>query len=206
MRSIYLAAPFFNEKEIEVVTQLEGFLSDPGHITVFSPRKDGGNAALQGSLARDGEAIFRSNMAAMIRCQEMLAWIDRPQVGDAQIRRVKPGLLDNTWDVLSGPLEQTDLGVAWELGFVYAWRELGHCIAEHTDPAKQREIAGPRKIIAAFTLKPRGAGGLNLMLAECFDFIIHGYGELQDYLKLEYASEAMISMPQLSERWQGKKQ
>ncbi len=169
-REIYFAAPFFNPAEVAVCLEVENLLA-AWQRKHFSPRKDAGNAERQGDVRRNAKSIFDANERALRRCTEVVAWLDRPQVPGLGICLcAAPTVAVDRWTFVSGPFEQTDLGVAWELGWVKGFNEHEH--------------QSTRKKLTGFSLKPRGTGKINLMLTQCLDFVIHGYEELNAYLEV----------------------
>lgn len=214
-RNIYLAGPFFNPAEIATIERIEQVLEGRPHVRYFSPRKHGGNAERQGDVKRNAQAIFNTNIAAMRECDECIAVLDRPQWTNPAGERVAgfngpkedvQFIRREIWMVhhvgfhsadradefypIKGPLEQTDLGTVWELGYLRAWRELIYDL--DTDIEIPSLWAG-RKILAGFTTKSRTEqmGKQNVMLARCLDITIHGFDELEQWMSYPSAGMAL---------------
>jgi len=196
MRDLYLAAPFFNERELAVVNRICGLCQSRTNICLFSPFHY--NQTVQGNIQDPiiRRKVFNDNVRELRDCTEILAWIDRLQpsneIGvylceekDCQITTpgLNPRLLRPTGEgqisarnlePIKGPLCQPDLGTVWELGYGYALQ----------------------KRTALFTLEP--PGNLNLMLTEAAVEVIHGWEQLEDYL-----NRKAHEMPLVGAGWTG---
>jgi len=88
---IYIAAPFFNEEQLDVVRKIELMLEDKG-IEFFSPRSEGTliKMSKEARAEKMGE-MFRSNVDHMDWCTHCIAVID-----------------------------DYDTGTVWEMGYLYA--------------------------------------------------------------------------------------
>ena len=78
---VYIAAPFFNDEEVSVVSEIENAL-EQYNIQYFSPRKEGVIKDMspdkkQGAL----KGIYDSNMNGIAGCNLMIAVIDGRDVG-----------------------------------------------------------------------------------------------------------------------------
>ena len=91
MAKIYLASPFFNEKELEHVEEAEALLRDLGH-TVFSPREN------QLPMVEFGSFEWRTNVFR--NDIKHIHWADYVF-----------GIIGDNYD---------DTGTAMELGYAYA--------------------------------------------------------------------------------------
>lgn len=91
MKKIYIASPFFNEKEIEVLSKVEIILKERG-FDVFSPRE---HEVREGSVGKPewSLATFRSD-------KEAIDWCDCV--------------------VMLYHGNYSDSGTAWECGYAYA--------------------------------------------------------------------------------------
>jgi len=107
---IYLAAPFFNDHELDVVIRMESMLDK---FTVFSPRS-------LGMVTKDNrEMINRKNIAMLKQSDLVIAWIDRlmpPFECIAHIREL-PG---QERELISRDLVKPDDGVLFEVGYATA--------------------------------------------------------------------------------------
>jgi len=88
---VYIAAPFFNEKQLDVVRKIELLLEQNG-IEFFSPRSEGilKDLSVEERKLEMGR-LFRSNVDHMDWCTHCVAVID-----------------------------DYDTGTVWELGYLYA--------------------------------------------------------------------------------------
>ena len=88
---VYIAAPFFNPEQLEVVQRIEALLKDHD-IAYFSPRFDGTLRNMDAKeRAEKMGAMFRSNVDHMDWCTHCVAVID-----------------------------DYDTGTVWEIGYLYA--------------------------------------------------------------------------------------
>jgi nucleoside 2-deoxyribosyltransferase len=71
---IYLAAPFFNEEQLETLRSVEDLLKEHG-LKFFSPRLIGGvlNDMTSEVRERSLKEVFNSNIIGMLNCDIMLA-------------------------------------------------------------------------------------------------------------------------------------
>lgn len=91
MTNVYIAAPFFNEAEVETVKRIEGLL-ECMELKYFSPRTSG---VLMDMDKKEAESkydfIFRINIERLNWCDTVVAVIDN-----------------------------RDIGTIWEMGFAFA--------------------------------------------------------------------------------------
>lgn len=88
---VYIAAPFFNPQQLNVVQRVEAKLKDNG-IEFFSPRNDGTLKDMtKEERAKNMGKMFRSNVDHMDWCTHCVAIID-----------------------------DYDTGTVWEMGYLYA--------------------------------------------------------------------------------------
>lgn len=160
----YIAAPFFNARELAVVERVEGMLDAAG-IEYFSPRTLG-----RPNDADERREIFDTNYNHIMDCDIVLAWLDRIHADDRlSVRMVRDvtdihppqAALGSSYTIDSGPLIQPDLGTVWEMGAVYALDRPCVGFTHHTTPTDAR---------------------LNLMLAESVDGIVYGLDQLEKML------------------------
>ena len=88
---VYIAAPFFNQEQLEVVQRIEALLKDAG-VEFFSPRSEGTlkEMSIEERKVYMGD-MFRSNVDHMDWCTHCVAVIDN-----------------------------YDTGTVWEMGYLYA--------------------------------------------------------------------------------------
>ena len=91
MKRVYLASPFFNEKEIEIVNQVEDILKEKG-LTVFSPMRNQMEHLESGSRQWSIETFM--NDLKFIKWSECVVGIYHGNYSDS--------------------------GTAWELGYAFA--------------------------------------------------------------------------------------
>jgi len=91
MKHLYLASPFFNERELTLVEKTEDLLRERG-FTVYSPREHEYRGAEAGTPAW-AEGIFREDVQAIDDCEAV---------------------------VMLYHGNESDSGTAWECGYAYA--------------------------------------------------------------------------------------
>ena len=73
---VYIASPFFNEEQLEVVKQIEAELEKEG-IEYFSPRKDGVLKDMDKKSREEiAPEIYKKNIAGVRNCTAVIAVID----------------------------------------------------------------------------------------------------------------------------------
>jgi nucleoside 2-deoxyribosyltransferase len=78
---VYIAAPFFNEEQLEIVKSIEAALQESG-IEYFSPRSEGVLIDLAPEdRAQHLKRIYESNVEHMLECNVMLAVVDGRDIG-----------------------------------------------------------------------------------------------------------------------------
>jgi len=180
---IYLAAPFFNKAEIDVVSNLEELiLHEYGHkFTLFSPRQQhfGRKPDLKSLQVRN--QIFTRNLQELKGCDVILAWLDRKQMHPQNtVRIVRPHVYDTTvrdgqsYEACSNPLHQPDLGTVWELGYLSAIKERGLA----------HPIGTELPVRIGFSLRDPHNDHLNVMITQCLEAVIFGWIALKDFLDL----------------------
>jgi nucleoside 2-deoxyribosyltransferase len=179
MRSIYYAAPFFNDAEMGVMKQMQEVVQPMEHLRMFYPhdasKEDQGSIQDPASRRR----VYLKNEQAIIHNSEVLAWLDRIQLDGAQIQRCRQHPELGDWFGDGKELKQPDLGTVWEIGFARA----------------------RGKTIAAFTLEPEGK--MNLMLTESVDIVLRGWDEVKEYLQLPHAMNVSQFIRQKQSFWRG---
>lgn len=108
---IYLAAPFFNDLEVQTVERIETTMLGCFR-TIFSPRWLGTNL----NRPANRKTINRANIYYLNQCDTVLAWIDRLMPNDQTI-----GLLGKSGTVIVRDLGcKPDDGVLFEIGYAVA--------------------------------------------------------------------------------------
>lgn len=78
---VYIAAPFFNEDQLDIVERVENFLINNG-IDFFSPRSGGVLKNMKKSdQAKTKNEIFDSNIKNMDECTHMIACVEHKDTG-----------------------------------------------------------------------------------------------------------------------------
>tara|TARA_X000001388_G_C2217875_1_gene117992 strand:- start:414 stop:977 length:564 start_codon:yes stop_codon:yes gene_type:complete len=82
MMKIYLAGPFFNEKQIETISTIESEFDKYG-FDYFSPRKSGGviSHLSPEDRLKESKRIYDSNISAMIDANVLFAIVDGRDTG-----------------------------------------------------------------------------------------------------------------------------
>lgn len=149
----YLAAPFFNEAQIEIVSRIENMMRMHG-VPLFSPRQTPENKKPK-LTDEDAAEIFRNNIKGILDCQAVLAVMDWA-MPEGQHLFVCEGRGDVT--VTSPPLNIPDVGTVFEMGYAFG-----------------------RRPIYGFTLRKKGEK-VNLMLTQCLEGVIYGWDDLISFL------------------------
>lgn len=169
---IYIAAPFFNLPQNQIVVAIESAL-DSNSFPYYSPRIHSGSAYMTPEQRKDPKAwepVFKSNTDELDRCDLMIAVIEYAMPDTQSVTL-------NTWEIGQGggnpvKLEVPDSGVVWEMG---AFHHMG-------------------KPIVAF--HSSGAKKLNLMLSHSCNGFIRGFDQLKQFLTCPYSTDpgsALIS-------------
>ena len=93
MMKVYLASPFFNEKEIKIYEEVIDILRNKNSLDVFVPREHSIPNGWGMSNQLWGEAVFATDLVALDRCDVVVVL---------------------NWGMYS------DSGTAWECGYAYA--------------------------------------------------------------------------------------
>lgn len=189
---LYLAAPFFNNEQVELVKKVEEHFQEFAlGINVFSPRLQHGNTVGPIRNREHAKQVFDKNFDAICGAQSMLAIIDWLMPPNKEIRTIhadtiKPGIVEDKVAAISGPaLNLPDTGTVWEMGAAYV----------------------QKLHLACFTLRPESAG-VNLMLTCGCDGIVYGFDALENFLKaakfepkIEEYIQAWESLPAWKGAW-----
>ena len=187
VKDIYIAGPFFNSVQIEIIERIESILTSNG-FSYYSPRLDSGSHLLtaeQKKVRKNWDHIFESNIQALHRCKagifclgyphpwplalhvtrpfseeecaELIARMNAPQYG-------KPILLakDATIARIGREVELPDSGTVFEMGYMCALKKPR--IGFHPDNTPDK---------------------LNLMLTHGLDGIVLGWENLSQFLSFE---------------------
>lgn len=192
MRSIYYAAPFFNQLEMEVMVTAQLMFEQFPHIKGFFPYQ--ASKAEQDSIQAPASRrrVYLANEQALIHNSEMIAWLDRQQMDGKQVQLCKsetirtgnggPGYSETEkWIGNGKELKQPDLGTVWEMGFARA----------------------RGKTIAGFTLLDEKSAKLNLMLTESIDIMLYGWDQLREYLSLPHQIDVTKYIREKCSFWRG---
>lgn len=170
--SAYLAAPIFNEEQLEVVSHLHSMLTSHG-CEVFSPyaasREIWKGRAPKDCTPDERAQVLRGNVEHLRWCNLLVAWL---------------GGTDNG---------KTDTGVVWEMGYagalsqtpaMYEGRPLhggeGKHRFEWDDNEPEREVYVPGTPFTLGYVHPtdkRQGKDVNLMLAGTMDAVVCGEGD-----------------------------
>ena len=174
----YLAAPFFNPRQVALVEMLEEAFRHCG-VPVFSPRQQDANKQ-GGPLDRHRAAvIFEENFRRMVEADFTLAVADWVMPEEQELRVIKNGHNAYTFEKVSPPLNLPDTGTVWEMGAMYA---LGKKVYIYTERPPEQ--------------------GLNLMLTQGARGIVRGpEGMLRVFGT--YRTTGMVNENAL-EQWEGK--
>lgn len=114
---IYLAGPFFNERQLDTIAQMESILRDAGH-EVISPREQHeAGTPTKVEMLSHAQRIMELNKRWIHDSDTVVAWLDWVTSSEGEeVRLVGPSLFD-TRDFLSPPLNIPDAGTCWELGY-----------------------------------------------------------------------------------------
>lgn len=171
----YLAGPFFNAAQIEVINTLERFLDMHGY-PYFSPRKMAlnGNPTSAKPNREQAEQIFRKDYQEICNCTHMLAVIDwamnpntsirvcrDPAWGEVPDDRTPGGHVAKLHATLSEHLAIPDSGTVWEMGCAYALR------------------------VPVYAYTERPANKMNLMLTQSARGVVYGPEALAAFLNYD---------------------
>lgn len=175
---IYIAGPFFNPAQAELIGYIENTLRAFA-VPFVSPRLQGENKKPGPLSASDAETIFTRNLGDIRRSTHMLAVVDWLMPKGQYVSAV---LMDETEaDRPIGPaLNIPDSGTVWEMGFCLGIRRQHYM-----------------RLMLYTERKPEE--GLNLMLTQGCHGVIYGRDQLAD------AAAGGFDLNHLS-RWKGKHQ
>ena len=178
----YLAGPFFNPSQMDLIKSIEESFIDSG-VPMFSPRLCDENKKKGPLTAQDARVIFARNVDNILNCGCMLAVLDWKMPSNQYIAQVERGLKPSenygrpTPDLIKNfPLNLPDTGTVFEMGAMYMQWLLLHQMAKSSFPEN-----GGKPRLVGFT--ERGEKDkLNIMLTQACCGIIHGLDELKQFL------------------------
>ncbi len=156
---VYIAAPFFNPNQIDLVRIIEGICS-ANRLQFYSPRLHSGSHLLTPEERRNNASwkpILKSNITELHRCDLVVAVVEyrmpknhKLAVYNTETRVVTKAELE---------LELPDAGVIFECGYAYA----------------------TGKTIVGFHSQ-KSVSSLNLMLSHTIAGFVTGFTDLSDFL------------------------
>ena len=162
----YIAAPFFNPPQLELVKSLESVFSSQKRWA-FSPRLQHGEKPVAINTKHIAAEVFLENYRAIQRCDFMVAVVDWLMPPSIELRVVKECNAEGLpygplFESKSPPLNLPDTGTVWEMGMAFALK----------------------KPVVMFTVRPP-TDKLNIMLTESCVGIARGVERLAAYLRGE---------------------
>jgi nucleoside 2-deoxyribosyltransferase len=150
---LYLAGPFFNSAQIDLIRDVEDALTLHG-VNHFSPRKIGlnSNPATSKPTPEQAEQIFKKDYQEICASTHVLAVVDWALPPGQSVRLCRDDIPGNTH------LQVPDSGTVWEMGCAYALRV--PVILYTANPSKQ----------------------MNLMLTQSATGVIYGHTMLMQWL------------------------
>ena len=164
---IYIAGPFFNLAQIDVIDAIEYLCSLHG-FPYYSPRKHSGSADIPQEHRKDPKVwshVIESNKLQLDVCDLIIAVLDYKLPADTEMCQVQ-------WDLSSGHIlsdaivkyaytvEIPDSGTVWEMGYAFA---LGKPILGYVSGEKPK--------------------ALNLMLSHTMRGVVSGTDRLAYFLE-----------------------
>lgn len=111
----YIAGPFFNPAQIQLIVDIETTFVDAG-IPFFSPRLHGANVKKGPLTDEDAQDIFQANISGMMDCKFMVAILDWRLPQNQEV-----WLLDSSKEpVPRTKLFLPDSGTIYEMGYFRA--------------------------------------------------------------------------------------
>lgn len=152
---IYIASPFFNEVQLEIVKKIEEACLRHGHV-IYSPRIHSGSHKLTPEEKKSFSAwkpVYESNVAALYWCTLAIS------VVTYELEEGKKLCVVQRREILR-EVHVPDAGTCWEIGFLTA---LGKPVYGFVPEKKLREV--------------------NLMLTHSLSDILEGWEELEEFLR-----------------------
>ena len=110
---VYLAGPFFNEPQLDLIERLEGMLSRE-MLDVFSPRKAG--ICPPDASAETRESVVDKNLVEISRANLVIAVMDYLQPHNQAL------YLGTPEGFITGPIRVPDAGTVFEMGYACSKR------------------------------------------------------------------------------------
>lgn len=156
----YLAAPFFNVPQLELVKAIEVEF-EKAHRLCFSPRLQHGNTPVKIATEEQAQEVFTANERALDECSHLVAVADYKLPADTHL-----GIVKSDSDGVQGsinPISLPDTGTVWELGYARA---------------------NPRITSVLFTEQEPADAKLNLMLTQSCAGILYGMKNLRTWIEM----------------------
>lgn len=173
----YVAGPFFNERQTQVIQQIETMLDDYGY-PYFSPRQHGPVLEGRPRSMEDAMKVFDSNVMGLLDVDVLLAVADYLLPEGQELRAVTPveddedDMVSDRVDVFaatSPALHIPDLGTTFELGLAHGIR-------------MKRDAIDNKPEIVLFTERQQ-IRSINLMLTMCADGTLFSWAQMQAWLE-----------------------
>lgn len=119
----YLAAPFFNQAQVDLCQKIE--LAFVDHcVPLFSPRSQHGNKTTKIETPAQAAEVFKVNAENIDDCDFLFAVVDwlLPPGQEVRVLGSRYSDVENDSRTVyeSGPLNIPDAGTVWEMGYAYA--------------------------------------------------------------------------------------
>lgn len=159
MSRVYIAGPFFNDRQVQLVMQIEQIL-EHNKISYYSPRKIPLNTIADQPKLNDAEAkkIFRKDVVEIDLCQCVIAIVDY-LLGSPNASLGIVTLEGEAPEVVASGIRIPDSGTVWEMGYAFAQDVPVYL---YTDDPKRK---------------------MNLMLTQSCEGVIKGMAMLGDFLR-----------------------
>lgn len=133
LRTVYLAGPFFNPAQLDLIREVEDLLIEAGQH-VFSPRQTAESNALRDNPKNPDllRAVFERNRVELERCDWVFAVLDwLMPVGHELVRLEPEDPMKSPPVGKVTPVRIPDSGTVWELGYANARQKpvLGFTVA-----------------------------------------------------------------------------
>lgn len=178
---LYLAGPFFNAAQIEIIQRIESALcrlpGPSGTFSFFSPRSQPLNANPTGKVGpldtAKAQDVFKKDYLEITRSTIVLAVMDWALPEGKEVRMVDMFRQETEngesleWGIpCSGPIKLPDSGTVWEMGCAYALRVPTYIFTQ--DPAAR----------------------VNLMLSQSCKGVLYGWDALERWVASEFTEGA----------------
>jgi nucleoside 2-deoxyribosyltransferase len=156
----YIAGPFFNEAQVELMTKVEKAFDDC-NVERYCPRAFSPGSPL---FPQDAAQVFTSNLQGMDNATHLLAVVDWALPPTQLICRLSRRNVVEPWGKALQkfePLHLPDSGTVFEMGYFRA----------------------QEKPVILFTQHPAGHIRINVMLAQAATGVAYGIAQLRSYLQ-----------------------